>query len=179
MADRLKMDSSLVIEIGTGDGASAWKFAQCPGAIVQTFEPSTAMRSKAFERLRDLRNVTLMPYAIGGDDRQATLYQCNGAGASLHNTGGARECCTVVSMNHWMVYARVAEVDLLFLDCNGSEYEILEQMIECDRLQQVRRLLIAWDDNDLKRKALIRDELNKTHQLVCGSIQQWIRRDNV
>jgi len=169
MANRLKIDSSLVIEIGTGDGTSAWEFAQRPGAIVQTFEPSTAMRGKAYERLRDLENVTLMPYAIGGDDRQAMLHYCNGAAASLHRAGGEREGCTVVSMNHWMVYARIGEVDLLFLDCNGSEYEILEQMIECDRLRQVRRLIIAWDRNDAERQAKICDVLAQTHELTDGA----------
>ena len=169
MADRLKIDSSLVIEVGTGDGTSAWKFAQRPGATVQTFEPSTVMRSKAYERLRDLQNVTLLPYAIGGDDRQAMLHYCNGAAASLHRAGGEREGCTVVSMNHWMVYARIGEVDLLFLDCNGSEYEILEQMIECDRLRQVRRLVITWNGNEPERQAKICDVLTQTHELTDGA----------
>ena len=158
----------LVIEIGTGDGSWAWHTAQS-GCTVQTFEPSTAMRGKAYERLRDLQNVTLLPYAIGGNDRQATLYYCNGADASLHLAGGAREGCTVVSMNHWFVYARVADVDLLFLDCNGSEYEILEQMIECDRLRQVRRLIVTWDGNEPERQAKICDTLTRTHKLTDGA----------
>lgn len=170
------MNSSLVIEIGTGDGTSAWEFAQRPGATVQTFEPSTAMRAKAYERLRNLSNVTLLPYAIGGDDRQAMLHYCNGAAASLHRAGGERQGCTVVSMNHWFVYARIAEVDLLFLDCNGSEYEILEQMIECDRLKQVCHFMIVWSDDEPERKAAICDELKKTHALLCNGTQQWHRK---
>lgn len=170
------MTDNLMIEIGTGDGSSAWAFAQRPGATVHTFEPSTTMRGKAYERLRDLPNVTLLPYAIGGNDRQATLYHCTGAAANLYRTGGKREGCTVVSMNHWIVYARIAEIALLFLDCNGSEYEILEQMIECDRVRQVCHFMIVWDGNEPERKAMICDELKKTHTLLCDGTQQWHRK---
>jgi FkbM family methyltransferase len=167
---------SLVIEVGAGDGSSSRAFAQI-GCTVHTFEPSTTMRDRAYGQLRDLQNVTLMPYAIGGNDRQATLYQCNDATANLYRPGGPQEGCTVVSMNHWFVYARIAEVDTLLLDCNGSECEILEQMIECDRVRQIRHLMIVWNDDEPERKAAICDELKKTHRLLCDGTQQWHRKD--
>jgi len=171
------MIGKLMIEVGTGDGSAAWAFAQRPGAIVQTFEPSTVMRGRAYERLRDLPNVTLLPYAIGGNDRQATLYDCDNTEANLYRASDNREGCTVVSMNHWFAYARIAEVDLMLLDCNGSECEILEQMIECDRVRQIKHLMIAWSDDEPERQTAICDELKKTHRLLCDGTQQWHRRD--
>ena len=163
------MSDKLVIEIGAGDGSTAWTFSQLPGITVRTFEPSTAMRKIAFTRLGDLENVTLLPYAVGGDDRQATLNNCNGSEASLHYGSAPREGCTVVSMNHLFVTFRIAEIDTLLIDCNGSEYEILEQMIECDRLRQVRRLVITWNGSEPERQAEICDALTQTHELTNGA----------
>lgn len=166
--------NGLVIEVGTGDCMIAYPMARIDYTI-HTFEPSTVMRDLAYARLRDFPNVTLMPYAVGGNDRQATLYKCDISAASLHNEGNPQEGCTVVSMNHWFVYARVGEVDYLFLDCNGSEYEILEQMIECDRVRQVDHFGIAWNGEQPERKQAICDVLAQTHQKLCDGFQQWHR----
>jgi len=158
------MDSRLILEVGSGDGSWAWQAAQAPGVIVQTFEPSTTMRGIAFKRLEGLDNVTLLPFAIGGNDRPDTLHLCNGSSATLHGSGEPSEGCTVVSMNHWFVYAHIAEVDLLYLDCNGSEYEILTQMLDCDRMRQVRELRIVWNGDEPEQKARLCAEISRTHE---------------
>jgi FkbM family methyltransferase len=158
------MTDRLVLEVGAGDGSSAWEFAKMPGVIVQTFEPSTTMRGIAYERLRGIPNVTVFPYAVGGTDRQAELYRCNGSAASLHKIGEPHERCTVVSMNHLFVTFRIAEIDTLILDCNGSEYEILEQMLDCDRMRQVRELRIVWNGDEPERKATICAAIARTHE---------------
>lgn len=169
------MSGGLVIEVGTGDGINTALFAQ-QGYTVHTFEPSTAMRRFAYERLKEFDNVRLMPYAIGGNDRPATLYKCNGSEASLHHPGQPTEGCTVVSMNHWFVTSRVGDVETMVLDCNGSEYEILEQMVAFDRVRQVQHLYIVWDGLYGPRQMVIEELLRQTHDKLCDGAQQWVRK---
>lgn len=66
-------------------------------------------------------------------------------------------------MNHWFVTARVGEIGMLFLDCNGSEVEILEQMIACDRMRQVKYLSIWWAGDERA------DLLEHTHRKINGA----------
>lgn len=169
--------SEFVIEIGTGDGSFALALAQ-RGCTVHTFEPSTAMRTQAYDKLKDYPNVILVPYAIGGNDRPATLYSCDSPDANLYVQASPYEGCTVVSMNHWFVTARVGEVDKLILDCNGSEVEILAQMISHNLLNRVRCLDIQWADATSVSCATICNTLSLTHRKLCDGFQQWIRIDN-
>jgi FkbM family methyltransferase len=154
--------SELFVDIGAGDGERAAGLARM-GHIVHAFEPCTAMRDLAYRALRGLPGVTLMPYAIGGNDRQATLYRCDGEDANLYTPGEPHEGVTVVSMNHWFVYARIAEINTLYLDCNGSEVEILEQMVKCGRMRQVKYISVWWAGDE--RPEL----LEQTHRKSAGA----------
>lgn len=158
----------LIVEVGTGSGEWAHEMALQKGAFVYAFEPSTAMRRLAFDRLCELPNARLIPYAVGGSDRAAMLYRCDGPQATLHGTGEPHEGATVVSMNHVFVTFRIAEIDVLRLDCNGSEYEILEQMIDTNRLCQVKRLEIVWNGNETTRKQRLCVAIALTHQPPDG-----------
>lgn len=77
---------NLAVEIGAGDGQHAADLVAL-GWTVHAFEPCTVMRDRAWATLRGVPNVALIPYAIGGNDRTATLYRCDGPDASLHDVG--------------------------------------------------------------------------------------------
>lgn len=169
-----------VIEVGTYEGAWTRGIAERYRCKVDTFEPATKAREVAYHHLWNLPTVTLWPYAIGGSDRTAILYDCERDGATLEKQGVLLplEQCIVVSMNHLIVHNRIGEIALLHLNCEGAEFEILEQMIEKDRVKQVKWFLIQWHGWEFERKDHICQELYKTHKMKWnyGYVECWERK---
>jgi FkbM family methyltransferase len=149
-------DGDIVIEVGAGYGLWAAQVASS-GCILHTFEPNTANRAIAYERLNGFKNVTLWPYALGGSDRTASLY-CTGLKSTLTTDGEKCEECTVVSLNHFLVHNRIGEVFLLRLDCNGAEVEILEQALELGLTKRIKRILVGTLPRGIEEK------LSQTHR---------------
>jgi FkbM family methyltransferase len=169
----------IALEVGTYEGAWAAAVAES-GCIVHTFEPATRARTRAYETLRAYQNVTLWPYAIGGTDRQDVLRGCTDDGASFWQRDGASEGCTVVSLNHFLVHNRIGDVALLHLNCEGAEFEILEQAIEKGIMPRIQWLMAQWHGWEFDRKASICERLAKTHRMLWNYsyVEAWERKQD-
>ena len=101
-----KGQSVIAVEAGVSDWAL--QMAQA-GYTVHICESRESHRITAYGMFRGFPNVTIWPYSLGGTDR---------------NEPGR----IVVSLNHFMVFNRIGEVDHLKL--NENQAEILQQIKE-------------------------------------------------
>ena len=75
---------------------------------------------------------------------------------------------------------KIEEIDLLYLNIEGSEYKLLDQLIESGLINKIKHLQVQFhnyiDDASNKRK-LIRKHLDKTHKCIFNFPFIWERWD--
>ena len=70
----------------------------------------------------------------------------------------------------------IKTIDLLKLNIEGSEYDLIERLIETDYIKKVEQLKIQFHDNvnDAKsRRVDIRNKLSKTHSEIWSYYFIW------
>jgi FkbM family methyltransferase len=98
-------------------------------------------------------NVEPIKLAAGGHEGRATLHKSSAPNHSLLSTyqlldqKGSTEEIEVKTISWLMSHYSLSEIDFLKLDCEGSEYEILEKMDE-NVLPRIK--VISMEFHDLK-----------------------------
>ena len=134
----------VVVDIGANIGAfSLYAAKTCGASHVISFEPfldNYKVLSNNVEH-NMLRNITCVNQAVAGQGSVRTL-RLDSTDAACHSlVGGSSErtieveCCTLDD-----VFRRfsLTKIDYLKIDCEGAEYEILENAVS--RLPQIRRI---------------------------------------
>ena len=169
-------ENSTVIEVGAYEGRWTERIARSYGCTVHAYEPGSRARAVATKRLEGFPNVTLWPYALGDTERVATLYDCGRDGATLWVRDGSSEPCTVLPASAEV--RKFREVDLLVLNCEGAEYEILDNLLRNDGINGVRWLMIQWHGGEPEAKLGLCVRLARTHCMLWnyGYVEAWEKR---
>ena len=139
----------VVVDIGANIGTFAvYAATECRAGRVISFEPhpeNFAMLRKNVESNR-LTSVTCVNEAVAGVPGKALL-QVSEGNAGAHSLGGQRtdgsvevDCCTLQEV---VDRFGLDSIDYLKLDCEGSEYGILETAPE-DLMRRIRRISMEY-----------------------------------
>lgn len=150
----------VVVDIGAHIG-SFTILASLLGAKVIAYEPN----KKNLELLANniLMNISTMPIsvsgkAVGTKPGKATLLKSDKLEDGKLNTGayyvgtGDGEQVGVVSMKR--VLAKAGPVDFLKMDCEGCEYDILENT----RLDRVKKIVVEYHQGSVKIERALRSQ---------------------
>lgn len=148
----------VVIDVGANVGAiSCWIGVHHPEVRVYAFEPVKPSYDLLVENLEanGCTNVQAFNMAITGDGRDVSVYGAldeNAGGASVYLDDGNGEVfhAKSVTLAEFMESQAIERVRLLKLDCEGSEYEILES--SWDVLARVDAVRAEFHENDLIRE---------------------------
>ena len=160
---KYKLDAnSIIIDGGAYNGKWAIEMYNRYKCTIHCYEPVKSM----FEVLKNATSKFpgIKPYcqALGNNDRQEIIY-VNKDGSSMFNKSSQTEKISVIDINK----ATNKKNSLLKLNVEGSEYEILEKLVENDMLNRFDNLQIQFHRdvprfND--RRNAIRKALSKTHK---------------
>lgn len=155
---------SVVFDVGAYKGKWSYSIADYYSAKVHGFEPVPEFAAQYRKRNPDC---TLHEYAVGGkDDRMILSVDADATSFYRH---GAPLLVSVKSMATVLSELGVAKVDLCKINIEGSEYELMEHLIEAGLLPAFRAFYIQfhpWPDGYEARYEAIAGEMQKTFSLM-------------
>jgi FkbM family methyltransferase len=131
----------VVMDVGANMGDfTMMAAAMCPGARVYAIEPM-AEYITALERNRSLNrltNVEIIKVALGGHEGEIDLSIAGAMSSSQFNGDAATERVRLTTLPQLMFDQGIESIDLLKMDCEGSEWEILPAAREVfPRIRQI------------------------------------------
>jgi FkbM family methyltransferase len=131
-----------VIEIGGHVGEVSMTIARKYGAQVFVFEPSPPnyqklMKNIAVNKLGHL--ITVFPLAVTGDGRDVRMHLTQNSGA--HRIYGSKQGPIVKSVTLAQAFQKCNQIKpprLLIMDCEGAEFEILQDVGPLQGIRMIR-----------------------------------------
>ncbi len=183
---------SVVFDVGAFDGDWSARVFEKYQPRICCFEVEPNQSKSIAQRFQSNPKIRCFDFGLSGAN--ATLWlTSDGMGSTLYLTramllksGDASDLCrvqvTVRDIVEVMDDMELKQIDLLKLNIEGSEYDLLERMIDTSRIQDVACLMVQfheWIDGAYKRRREIRRALTKTHTVAweypfCW--EQWIRK---
>lgn len=165
-----------VIDIGgyLGDYSSElYKKFSCPILI---FEPLKEYAEICRNRFKDNKNIKVVQMALGGFNGESVIYKSEISSSMYQGLSHSNdiETVSVGLLSDFMTN----DVNLVKLNCEGSEYEILQDLIRTGWLPKIEELLIQFHRLKSYRGIgkFIRVELAKTHELIFNTKWQLWRK---
>jgi FkbM family methyltransferase len=148
-----------VIDVGANVGAATlWFASRAAVAQVVAVEPSAAVLQSLRENVRANRlaaRVTIFPVALG-PSRGTGYLQATGMSTTATvraDPGGGSSAVPILSLGDLIEEAKIGEVDVLKLDCEGAEFEILRST-EPSVLRSVRAIVGEFHASHGQRRDL-------------------------
>ncbi len=182
---QLKWESNRVhhiIDIGANVGVSALVLSQIPNAKVTCYEPDpgNCVLLRENLELNGLSNVRVVEAAVtnvdGSTEFEVDEESVGGHVARGESAGkGRRVKVAALTLARAMEESQSEVIDLLKCDCEGGEYEIIEQ-ITPELAARIRNLSIEVHDLDEKRNLQsLSDRLSRLgYRLFCKA-DMWER----
>lgn len=171
--------NSTVIDVGGGSGYWAYNiFCRYSPKLLRIYEPDPRKCAQLTEAFRGAHpQIQIETAALGKHSEHLELFNY-----------GDRSCIPLASKAHLKINAipplRVPVLDayealiqdglihLMELNCEGSEYDILDRLIDTDLIPRIQKLQIQFHDNQgalaildhAERRSLIQRRLCNTHQ---------------
>lgn len=157
---------SVVIDLGgyTGDFASdLFSRYRC---YIYVFEPVNFFANQIQERFRKNSKIEVLQYGLGGSSRKETISIC-ADGSSVYRKSSDCEEIKIVDIKDWLADKKIDSVDLIKINIEGSEYELLENLIGNDEIRIMKNIQVQFHniaDNSLSRMENIQKGLRRTHE---------------
>lgn len=171
---------SVVIDMGGYDGSWAWEIHERYQPRMYIYEPWRGGIRKMRSRFADAPRVKLRPFAVSNVNGKAAL-QVEGPGSFLRSDNPPRSATQTAVEIELRDVAELfdelpPEIDLLKINIEGSEYPVLERMLEKDLVGRCRILLVQfheWEPGAYFRRWQITRALRKTHRRVWNFPFVW------
>lgn len=166
---------SVVLDVGGYEGNYARLIAEKYGCRVIVLEPVLPFFEKCLATLAGVPNVEVYNIGLAGERRSDTM-RIKGDSTGLFADSGAPIDVELFTLKQVLGNYCGGAVELLKLNCEGSEGEILEKAIEdgsvlrCGNIQVQPHLVMP---NAEKRWPAIQRALAKTHELTWCAPWCW------
>ncbi len=156
-------ENSLVVDVGGYKGQWAIEMFAMYRPNIIVFEP--VPNQYELIKRRTLNNDKITVYPFGLLDKNTNLdLAINGDKSSLYKRFETSEKVTFKKASEF--FADVEEIDLMSLNCEGSEYDLIDHFIDSGLIHKIRDLQIQFHDffpEARNRMISARKRLSKTH----------------
>ena len=167
--------NSIVFDIGLFKGAWSSRIVEKYNPYVFGFEPVRAFYESASRVLVKCPKVQLFNYGLGSHSRSEFIYT-NQDSTSFIKESGYCEMAYIRAIDEFILGYNIEVVDLASINIEGSEYELLQAMLDKNLMSLFRKLLIQFHNigtcPEAQRKA-IREDMALTHSQVYSYDTVW------
>ncbi len=181
--DKLSLDyplnnDSIFFDVGGYTGEFTEKIINKFNCYSYIFEPSNEFFKIIEKKFNNKPNIFMINSALS-DYSGISHLGGGGTGSSIVKKGGNEEV-SVISFKDFIDENKITNIDYLKLNIEGSEYELLEHIIEIGFIKNINHIQVQFHnfvpDAGKKRKNL-RTKLKKTHGIVFNFPFVWERWD--
>ncbi len=175
---------SVVFDVGGYEGAWAQDISARFSCKVFVFEPVPAFAVAIQDKFADNTNISVCSFGLSNKNGELAI-SLSGDGSSFYATGSSAVAKTRVRKFDWNLLEElgVGRIDLMKINIEGSEYDLLDLMIENETISVVSNLQIQFHNfvpNAIARRDNIRRKLSLTHaETWCYEFvwENWILKD--
>lgn len=174
---------SVVLDVGGFRGDFAHEVFSRFGCKVLVFEPMPEFYDQCVKRFRDNPNVRVLRYGLGEVDERLPLSEANDASSFFRGDADSGSVSAEVrDVKSVWDELQIRDVALMKINIEGSEYPLLDRLIESGLSTHVDHLLVQFHDfvdDASERRAVIQRRLGPSHeQSWCYDFvwESWQRR---
>jgi FkbM family methyltransferase len=130
------------------------------------FEPIPLFYETIKYRFHNNKNVTPYNFGLGARNEQISIGFKDDATSVFHTNDDENIQIDMVDIFDFLTRNKISKIDLLKLNIEGSEYDVLERLIETGWINKIDHIQIQFHDfieNAEGRRENIRRHLLKTH----------------
>ena len=174
-------NKSIVFDVGTYTGSFTEKIVNRFDCIVYAFEPKNEYFNYLMNKFKKNKNVRIFNFALSNFTGTAQISDI-GAGSSIIERveNSDYETINVVSFVDFLKMENINSIDLLYLNIEGSEYDLFTNIFENNYQNKINHFQIQFHNfvNQAKQKRReIRKVLKITHDCKFNFPFIWERWD--
>lgn len=184
--DRLSFDynfssDSLVFDVGAYIGSFTEKLSNKFDCKVYCFEPKLEYFDYLSKKFKNNRNIKIFNFALSNFTGTAMISSIGAGSSMVHRQENTDlEKIKVKSIYEFLKEENIEKIDLLYLNIEGSEYNLLDEILKKNIQKKILHFQIQFhnfvDNSKIKRKT-IRNILKKTHTCKFNFPFIWERWD--
>lgn len=158
--------ASLIFDLGGYTGDWTQKMVDKYKCSSYIFEPVLGYYNIIKDRFKNNNNIKCFDYGISDNSEKVNIHY-NKDASSIYIKNGDLQEIQLKSINEFLKEQNIKMVDLAKINIEGSEYNLLESLIEHKNQTKFKNLQIQFHEIDgdyINRRLRIRDALSKTHR---------------
>lgn len=169
---------SVFFDVGGFKGDYTFNILQEYDCKAYIFEPHPVFFEDIKERFIDNNKVKVFNYGIGGKTEK--VYLSDDSASSKVSNEKTGLSIVIKDIFEVIDELQIKTIDLLKLNIEGSEYELIERLIETKEIDKVQKMKVQFHENILNpeyRREEIRNKLKNTHKEIWSYYFVWERWD--
>ncbi len=174
LVDLHKVDAKFIVDVGGYKGEYAeLVFTKYKGDCeIVIYEPINYQGVQ--ERFKNNSNIHIVPMAVGGEVGVRSIY-ISEAATSFFKHWNNSEVSEKVPVCLLSTEITEKKVDILKLNCEGAEYEILDDLSRNDLIKDIGEILIQF--HKVHKRDEYEEMLSKTHTKTFDfKWQLWVKK---
>lgn len=168
-------ENSIVFDIGGYKGEFAMEVYCRYNCTTFIFEPIPEFYERIVHRFFNTNKIKAFNFGLGNNDCKLQI-SLEDNSSSLYKKGINSLQVQIRSFNDFLEENHISTIDLLKINIEGSEYDLLESIIEAGNITKIHNIQVQFHDfvpNALERMNLIQNKLSQTHQLTYQYTFVW------
>jgi FkbM family methyltransferase len=156
---------SIVFDVGGYEGTFSKKINDDFGCNIFIFEPMKYYHDLILNKFIFDPNIKVHNFGLSKLTEDIKIFH-SGDASSIFKESDSYEIVTLKNISDFINDNNITKIDLLKINIEGSEYDLLERLIECDKLNIIDNIQVQFHSfvpNCVERRNSIREHLRKTH----------------
>ncbi|MFA7192126.1 MAG: FkbM family methyltransferase [Candidatus Paceibacterota bacterium] len=158
-------ESSVVVDVGGYEGQWASDIFAKYCSTILIFEPVKSFADKIKARFRSNSKIKVYDIGLSNQDKDINI-SLLGDSSSIYKEDSNSEYIKIVDSSKFFNDNNIQYIDLMKINIEGSEYELLENLISSGFIKKIKNIQVQFHDfvpNAKDRMTKIQKELSKTH----------------
>ena len=159
-------EQSIIFDVGGYEGNFSKKIFEKFGCNIFIFEPIRKYFDKLCIDFKDNPKIRVFNFGLGKCNNRAKIFISDDASSLFLESYSNFEEIEIKDINEFIIQNNFNEIDLLKLNVEGSEFEILENLLEQNLIQKFQNIQVQFHsfiENSKHRRENIRQRLKFSH----------------